>query len=60
MKKAPVLLCCMFLLTTLNVWSSERPTYMDPIKSLKEKVEDALSRMTLEEKIAMCHAQSKS
>ncbi len=35
------------------------PVYLDKTKQLKDRVEDALSRMTVEEKIAMCHAQSK-
>jgi beta-glucosidase len=33
--------------------------YLDETRPLGERVEDALSRMTLEEKVAMCHAQSK-
>lgn len=35
------------------------PAYFDPDKPLEERVEDVLSRMTLEEKVAMIHAQSK-
>ena len=35
------------------------PVYLDPEKPLEERVEDALSRMTLEEKVAVTHAQSK-
>jgi beta-glucosidase len=35
------------------------PVYLDESKPVNERVEDALSRMTLEEKIAMLHAQSK-
>jgi beta-glucosidase len=35
------------------------PVYLDKSKALNDRVEDALSRMTLEEKVAMCHAQSK-
>lgn len=35
------------------------PVYLDESKSTEERVSDALSRMTLEEKIALCHAQSK-
>lgn len=35
------------------------PAYLDDSKPLSERVEDALSRMTLEEKIAMIHAHSK-
>jgi beta-glucosidase len=33
--------------------------YLDETKPVGERIEDALSRMTLEEKVAMCHAQSK-
>lgn len=35
------------------------PAYLDPAKSLEERVENALSLMTVEEKVALCHAQSK-
>lgn len=35
------------------------PVYLDDSKPVEERVEDALSRMTLEEKIKMIHAQSK-
>lgn len=35
------------------------PVYLDDSKPLEERVEDALSRMTLQEKINILHAQSK-
>lgn len=35
------------------------PVYLDDTKPIEERIEDALSRMTLEEKVAMTHAQSK-
>lgn len=35
------------------------PVYLDDSKPLEERVEDALSRMTLREKINLIHAQSK-
>ncbi len=35
------------------------PVYLDPSKSVEERVENALSLMTTEEKVALCHAQSK-
>lgn len=35
------------------------PLYLDDSKPLEQRVEDALSRMTLREKIAIIHAQSK-
>ncbi|MBQ1912550.1 MAG: glycoside hydrolase family 3 C-terminal domain-containing protein [Bacteroidales bacterium] len=37
----------------------ELPVYLDPSADIELRVEDALSRMTLEEKVAMTHAQSK-
>jgi beta-glucosidase len=35
------------------------PTYLDESKPMEERIEDALSRMTLREKINIIHAQSK-
>lgn len=38
---------------------NQLPVYLDESRLTEERVNDALSRMTLEEKIALCHAQSK-
>lgn len=38
---------------------AEKPTYQNEDAQLEQRVEDALKRMTLEEKVALCHAQSK-
>lgn len=38
---------------------NEGPVYLDENRSLEARVEDALSRMTLEEKVKIIHAQSK-
>ena len=35
------------------------PVYLDESKPVEQRIEDALSRMTLDEKIAVIHAQSK-
>lgn len=35
------------------------PVYLDASAPLERRVQDALSRMTLEEKVAICHAQGK-
>ena len=45
----------------LGVFSgaANTPVYLDETKPIEVRVEDALKRMTLEEKVAMCHAQSK-
>ncbi len=37
----------------------KKAVYLDDTKPVEERVEDALSRMTIEEKIAINHAQSK-
>ena len=52
----------LFLLTGCGGRSSvmrDVAPYLDPTRPLEERVEDALSRMTLEEKVAVLHAQSK-
>lgn len=38
---------------------SSKSVYLDDTKPIEQRVEDALSRMTLDEKIAVIHAQSK-
>lgn len=38
---------------------SEGPVYLDDSQPIEARVEDALSRMTLEEKVKILHAQSK-
>ena len=39
--------------------SAQQPLYLDDSKPVEQRVEDALGRMTLDEKIAVIHAQSK-
>ena len=56
MKK--ILLSLSLLLLALPCWVSAQ-TYRDPNAPIEERVEDALGRMTLDEKIAIIHAQSK-
>ena len=38
---------------------SDTPAYLDPNAPVEERVQDALSRMTLHEKVQILHAQSK-
>ena len=45
------------VLPTMNM--AQIPVYLDTSKPIEERVKDALSRMTLEEKVKMTHAQSK-
>lgn len=48
-------------LITLSSFTAEQttPVYLDETKNIDERVADALSRMTLEEKVKILHAQSK-
>ena len=38
---------------------AQTPAYLDESKPLEQRIDDALARMTLDEKIAVIHAQSK-
>ena len=39
--------------------AQQLPVYLDETKPVEQRIDDALSRMTLQEKIAVIHAQSK-
>lgn len=54
-----LLLSFTLMAACVTVASSSVPVYLDETRSIDERVEDALSRMTTEEKVAMLHAQSK-
>lgn len=41
------------------IMQPEKPVYLDESLPVEQRIEDALSRMTLREKIAVIHAQSK-
>jgi len=54
------LMMLLTLFVVVPVYSgSSSPVYTDVSQPLEARVEDALARMTLEEKVALCHAQSK-
>ncbi|HIW66470.1 MAG TPA: glycoside hydrolase family 3 C-terminal domain-containing protein [Candidatus Alistipes intestinipullorum] len=56
---------------TLTLWAAmawgvgcspqkeELPIYLDDSQAIEARIDDALQRLTLEEKVALCHAQSK-
>jgi len=51
-----VVICQMIFINMVN---AQKPVYLDANQSIEKRIENALSLMTLEEKVAMCHAQSK-
>ena len=51
-----LLACLLFVLVAAPAMAQ---TYLDPAAPMEERIEDAINRMTLREKIAIIHAQSK-
>src|SRR5438477_693 len=54
-----MVLTAMFLINSGTQHADETPLYMDASQPIESRVEDLLSRMKLEEKIAIVHADSK-
>ena len=59
MKKIVILSAAVLFSTVCFAQKKATPVYLDPNAPVEERVEDALSRMTLEEKVGMTTAQSK-
>jgi len=59
MKYKATLLIFSFFHFFVSSSSAQTPVYLDASKDIEARVEDALSRMTLSEKIDVIHAQSK-
>ena len=60
MKRFKTALLCLVVGAGIQVNAqSKKPVYLDDKMSIEQRVESALSLMTLEEKVALCHAQSK-
>ena len=53
-----VITFCAFLFCGMSA-SPQTPIYLDKSQPIEQRIEDALSRMTLQEKINIIHAQSK-
>ena len=49
----------LLLACSISTVSAQTPAYMDDTQPIEVRVKDALGRMTLEEKVALCHAQGK-
>ena len=50
------LFCIIFCLSSVR---GQKEIYLDVNQPIDKRIESALSKMTMEEKVAMCHAQSK-
>lgn len=59
MKTLKYLLLCSASILAGNASLGQTPIYLDPSQPIEQRVEDALQRMTTEEKVAILHAQSK-
>lgn len=57
MKKLQVILFSLFVVAVMQ--AQTKPIYLDNSQPIESRVKDALSRMTLEEKVKLCTAQSK-
>lgn len=53
------LLASLLLMTGFSAQAQTVPVYLDEAEPLEKRIDDALARMTLEEKIRVIHAQSK-
>ena len=53
------LLTLLLLGVSVGALAQSLPVYLDESKPLEQRIDDALNRMTLDEKIAVIHAQSK-
>lgn len=49
----------LMLAVTLPLSAQQKPVYLDETQPTEERIEDVLKRLTLKEKIALVHAQSK-
>ena len=59
MRKIYLFLLAAVAVGVVTATAQQRPIYLDDNAPIEQRVEDALARMTLDEKIAVIHAQSK-
>lgn len=59
MKVKIVSFVVLFQMMLIIVANAGKPIYLDVNQPIEKRIENAISLMTLEEKVAMCHAQSK-
>ena len=54
-----ILTSCLLAMCTMTASAQQTPVYLDDTKPIEQRIDDALARMTLQEKIRVIHAQSK-
>ncbi len=60
MKRINPTLVSIFLVAVMTISAQQKlPIYLDATKPIEQRVQNALSLMTTQEKVALCHAQSK-
>lgn len=50
---------CMIVACSMTANAQQTPIYLDDAKPIEQRIDDAIARMTLQEKIRVIHAQSK-
>ena len=50
---------CMFVVCSMTANAQQTPIYLDEAQPIERRIDDAIARMTLREKIRVIHAQSK-
>lgn len=54
-----ILTSCLLAMCAMTASAQQTPVYLDDTKPIEQRIDDALARMTLQEKIRVIHAQSK-
>ncbi len=54
-----ILISIITIMACTTMHAQQIPVYLDDTKPIDQRIEDALGRMTLEEKVKMCHAAGK-
>ena len=54
-----IITSCLIAVCAMTANAQQTPVYLDETQPIEQRIDDALSRMTLQEKIRIIHAQSK-
>jgi beta-glucosidase len=54
-----IITSCLIAINAMTAYAQHTPVYLDETQPMELRIDDALSRMTLQEKIRVIHAQSK-